>query len=108
VALIGIEESMTLEFKRGDLLDKEPNKIAEALSRGVSGLANAIGGRIIIGMVEEKNGKRGIAHALTGVADPEWTAHRLHSLSNPTSSPRCGCVSSECRCLPWVLSPEPL
>jgi hypothetical protein len=41
-ALIGTEESMTLEFKRGDLLDKEPNKIAEELSREVSGLANAI------------------------------------------------------------------
>ena len=61
LGLIGTEESMNLEFKRGALLDKDPNKVAEELSREVSGFANAIGGRIIVGMNEEKNGKRGVA-----------------------------------------------
>lgn len=90
---------MTLEFKGGDLLNKKPNKVAEELSREVSGFANAIGGRIIVGMDEEKNGKRGVAHALTGVVNPEWTAHRLQQLIESNIEPRCVHGSSEYRCL---------
>lgn len=85
--LIGAEESMTLEFKRGDILDKDPKKIAEELSREVSAFANALGGRIIIGIEEGKNGKRGIALALTGVANADWTAHRLQQLVESNIEP---------------------
>jgi predicted HTH transcriptional regulator len=86
-ALIGSEESMTLEFKRGNLLDKDRNQIIEDLSRAVSGLANAVGGRIIIGMDEQKMGKRGVAHDLTGVTNPVWTAHQLQQLIESNIEP---------------------
>lgn len=87
LSLIGAEESMTLEFKRGDVLDKEPKKVAEELSREVSAFANALGGRIIVGMEEGKNDKRGVARALTGVSNPTWTSHRLQQLVESNIEP---------------------
>lgn len=38
-------------------------------------------------MDEEKKGKRGVAHALTGVASPAWTAHRLQQLVESNIEP---------------------
>ena len=50
---LGGEESMRLEFKSGRLMDQNPNKVAENLSKEISALANTEGGLLFLGIAEE-------------------------------------------------------
>lgn len=54
VAYIGREEGLTLDFKQSALFNKNSNQIKEDLSKCVSAFANTSGGRIIIGLEEDK------------------------------------------------------
>ena len=58
-ALVGLPESIRLEFERSAPLaePKEREKYLAILSREISALANTEGGQIVIGMDEERVGK---------------------------------------------------
>lgn len=85
--LVGREESQTLEFKSGRLLEGDPGQIALALSKAVSGLANARGGRLIIGMQETKQGKVRVGGGLDGVDGTIWPTDRLQQLVESNVEP---------------------
>lgn len=65
----GQEESLRLEFKSGALLDKPESAWVADLSREMSAFANTEGGILILGMREEKSGKRRVASDTDGVSD---------------------------------------
>jgi hypothetical protein len=65
----GQEESLRLEFKSGALLDKPESAWVADLSKQVSAFANTEGGILVLGLREEKSGKRRIAADPDGVTD---------------------------------------
>jgi len=73
---LGGEESMRLEFKSGRLMDQNPNKVAENLSKEISALANTEGGLLFLGIAEETR----IATRLDGVSEETWPSYRLQQL----------------------------
>lgn len=81
------QESLYLEFKRGDALGRQNNQRAELL-KDVTGFANADGGRIIYGIAESRP-VDGIAAAdsLSPVADAtitrEWMSSTIHDHASP-------------------------
>ncbi|RQO53294.1 hypothetical protein DBV14_14775 [Variovorax sp. KBW07] len=81
------QESLYLEFKRGDSLGRQNNQRVELL-KDVTGFANADGGRIIYGIAESRP-VDGIAAAdsLAPLADPtitrEWLSSTIHDHASP-------------------------
>lgn len=86
-ALIGSQESSTLEFKAGAALTRQNDNLNE-LIKDVSGMANAAGGRLIYGIGERRErGRPSVAERFVPVIDPtitsDWIAQVLKSRSNP-------------------------
>ena len=81
------QESLYLEFKRGDALGRQNNQRAE-LIKDVTGFANADGGRIIYGIAESRP-VDGVAAAesLAPVVDAtitrEWLSSTIHDHTSP-------------------------
>jgi hypothetical protein len=72
------EESINLEFKRGDALNKaDKNKIE--LSKDVSAMANADGGVIIYGIVEKNHKADSYSFVDGNVITKEWLENVLNS-----------------------------
>jgi predicted HTH transcriptional regulator len=55
-----VQESLTLDYKRSDSLDKADSRKRIELSKDVSAFANSAGGVILYGMVEDKHLPTGI------------------------------------------------
>ena len=87
IGLIGQEETRTLKFESERLFNENTEKIADDLSKAVSGFANAQGGRIVIGMREGKRGKVGVAEELNGVDGALWTTHRVQQIVESNVEP---------------------
>lgn len=68
IGLKGQEESLRSEFKSGALLDKPESAWAADLSREISAFANTEGGILVLGIREEKTGKRRVAADPDGVS----------------------------------------
>jgi len=90
--LIGQPESLRLEFKSSRLLDLKDkknsrSKIAENLSKEVSGLANTEGGTIVIGIEERREGKSRLADRIKGVDVDVWSPEQLQQLIESNLSP---------------------
>lgn len=70
------QESLYLDFKRGEALERQNNKVRRELIKDVTGLANADGGRLIYGIAEDKVDGIPVAHSLRPVVDAgvdkEW------------------------------------
>jgi len=73
---LGREESMRLEFKSGRLMDGNPDKVAENLSKEISAFANTEGGLLFLGIAEEDR----IATRLDGISEETWPSYRLQQL----------------------------
>jgi hypothetical protein len=78
-----VQESLTLEYKKSDALDKADRQKNE-LSKDVSAFANSAGGVILYGMEEDKN----YPTKVDGGLDPnditkEWIEQVIHSRVHP-------------------------
>jgi hypothetical protein len=89
-ALVGLPESLRLEFKRSAPLaePKEREKYFAVLSREISALANTEGGQIVIGMDEERAGKTRVASGLDeGIALAEFSIESFQQAIQSSVSP---------------------
>lgn len=77
---LGREESLHLEYKSGRLLDSASEKVAEDLSKTSSAFANTEGGRLIVGIAEEKRGKDRVGSKIDGVVAADWPRQKLQML----------------------------
>jgi len=79
-ALIGEEESQSLEFKRSAKLTS--GKWKSELAKCVSAMANAVGGVLVIGLAEDEN-NRSVAGAIDeGLRTDQINADQLHQALN--------------------------
>ena len=81
------QESLYLEFKRGDALGRQNNQRAE-LIKDVTGLANADGGRIIYGIAESRPvdgvaAAEGLAPVVDVTLTREWLSSTIHDHASP-------------------------
>src|SRR5215469_244228 len=89
--LLGLKdqpESSRLEFKRSSLLKKTKNEVVDDLSREVSAFANSEGGDIVVGIAEQRRGKRHVAADIDegvdpGEVSPEWLQQVIESNVSP-------------------------
>jgi hypothetical protein len=94
-ALIGTAEGLVTDFKRSDSLrfvGNEKNSRVGELARDVSALANAAGGRIYYGVVEERSSGRAEAFD-DGLTDDEINIDRIGALLNGNIEPAIAGVS---------------
>jgi hypothetical protein len=77
--LLGQPESLRLEFKSGQIFDTSKD-LAGALSREISGFANTEGGRLILGVAEERQQSVRVASHIDGVSAIDWPPHKLQQL----------------------------
>jgi hypothetical protein len=89
---LGREESIRMEFKSGRLMEQPAEKVAETLSKEVSGFANTEGGLLFLGLAEEK----GIATQLDGVPAELWSPHRLQQIIESNISPSLARIRIHC------------
>lgn len=80
-----VQESLTLDYKSAASLNKSDQKKINELSKDVAAFANSAGGRIIYGIVEDKQKKLPVS--TDGVVDPvitrEWIEQKLQSTIRP-------------------------
>src|ERR1051326_6068320 len=99
--VMGVRESLTLDYKRCDALQRKDGKIRE-ISKDVSAFANYAGGTIVYGIIEDKNVPTGFDDGLDPAGDinKEWLEQvitsniqqridgvRIHVVDLPTSKP---------------------
>lgn len=82
-----IQESLYLEFKRGDALGRQNNQRVELL-KDVTGFANADGGRIIYGIAESRPvdgiaAADSLAPVVDGTITREWLSSTIHDHASP-------------------------
>jgi len=86
--LIGQMESLQLEFKDSRLFTASPNKIVDELTKEISAFANTVGGILVVGISEKKDGKSRIAdHIDSGVDSKVWYRERVQQLIESNISP---------------------
>jgi hypothetical protein len=86
--LIGQMESLNLEFKDSRLFDASPNRIVDELTKEVSAFANTVGGVLVVGVSEKKDGKSRIADNIgDGVDSKIWYRERLQQIIESNLSP---------------------
>ncbi len=80
--LIGQSESLRLEFKASKTFVSEQNKISDNLSKEVSAFANTVGGVIVIGISESREGKklRVAKNIDEGIDTTIWNPERVQQL----------------------------
>lgn len=83
----GEQESMYLEFKRGDALDAQNDKKAEFI-KDVTAFANAAGGRLIYGLAEKKVDGIGVADSFAPVTKQSITKDWVSSVIADKTGPR--------------------
>lgn len=81
------QESLYLEFKRGDALGRQNNQRVE-LVKDVTGFANADGGRIIYGIAEGRPidgvaAAEGLAPVVDRTITREWLSSTIHDHASP-------------------------
>lgn len=81
------QESLYLEFKRGDALGRQNNQRVE-LIKDVTGFANADGGRIIYGIAESRPiegiaAAESLAPVIDGTITREWLSSTIHDHASP-------------------------
>lgn len=81
------QESLYLEFKRGDALGRQNNQRVELL-KDVTGFANADGGRIIYGIAEGRSvegpaAAEGLAPVTDSTITREWLSSTIHDHASP-------------------------
>lgn len=81
------QESLYLEFKRGDALNRQNNSKCE-LIKDVTGFANADGGRIIYGVGDKKVGGIHVADKTYPVVDEGIDKEWISSVIRDNTSPR--------------------
>jgi hypothetical protein len=99
--VMGVRESLTLDYKRCDALQRKDGKIRE-ISKDVSAFANSAGGTIVYGIIEDKNVPTGFDDGLDPAGDinKEWLEQvitsniqqridgvRIHVVDLPTFKP---------------------
>lgn len=88
-----IEESITLEYKASPALARGNDEIKE-LCKDVSAMANAAGGQIVYGIVENKQTRKP-ERVDEGVSDPKITREWIIQILNSRVHPRMNGVSVE-------------
>lgn len=83
----GTQESLYLDFKRGDALDPQNDKKAEFI-KDVTSFANAGGGRVIYGISEEKVEGIGVAAKISPVTNVRITKEWVSSVILDKTAPR--------------------
>src|SRR5437868_1533570 len=80
-----VEESVHLDYKESSTFAKGIEAIRKDLAKDVSSFANADGGTLVYGMVEEN---RLPIRLDGGTADADWTAERIENIAISNIAPR--------------------